>query len=84
MMTAKMVRMLIRLGGHLKFCFTQPAMTCTVQSEKDSKEEILKAFRLFDDDETVRSSLLASSHSEAYNVFHPLPLLHRGRFRSTI
>ena len=26
------------------------------QSEKDSKEEILKAFRLFDDDETVRDS----------------------------
>ena len=24
-----------------------------LQSEKDSKEEILKAFRLFDDDETV-------------------------------
>lgn len=26
--------------------------TLLVQSEKDSKEEILKAFRLFDDDET--------------------------------
>ena len=28
-----------------------------MQSEKDSKEEILKAFRLFDDDETVRELL---------------------------
>ena len=26
-----------------------------IQSEKDSKEEILKAFKLFDDDDTVRS-----------------------------
>lgn len=26
---------------------------CSFQSEKDSKEEILKAFKLFDDDETV-------------------------------
>ena len=38
----------------------------SVQSEKDSKEEILKAFRLFDDDETVRydwySIPLPSSH----------------------
>ena len=28
-------------------------LLCSLQSEKDSKEEILKAFRLFDDDETV-------------------------------
>ena len=35
---------------------TQSFTICfTVQSEKDSKEEILKAFRLFDDDETVRN-----------------------------
>ena len=30
------------------------AFSFYVQSEKDSREEILKAFRLFDDDETVR------------------------------
>ncbi len=32
---------------------------CDLQmSEKDSKEDILKAFKLFDDDETVRTYLL--------------------------
>ena len=33
-------------------------MCFVLQSEKDSKEEILKAFRLFDDDETVSCSLV--------------------------
>ena len=28
------------------------------QSEKDSKEEILKAFKLFDDDNTVSSTFI--------------------------
>lgn len=32
----------------------------TIKSEKDSKEEILKAFKLFDDDDTV--SILYSSN----------------------
>lgn len=32
-------------------------MMTAKMGERDSKEEIMKAFRLFDDDETVRTSL---------------------------
>ena len=34
-------------------------MMTAKMGERDSKEEIMKAFRLFDDDETVRLSKLA-------------------------
>ena len=39
------------------FCpCSPPSVLVDVQGEKDSKEEILKAFRLFDDDETGKIS----------------------------
>ena len=38
------------------------------QSEKDSKEEILKAFKLFDDDETVCLNLLQIAHVSSYTT----------------
>ena len=43
--------------------YTTLASICFIlQSEKDSKEEILKAFRLFDDDETVSCSLFTNTN----------------------
>lgn len=38
-------------------------------AEKDTKEEILKAFRLFDDDETVRLSFIKFSTRPSTTVF---------------
>ena len=39
-----------------------------LQSEKDSKEEILKAFRLFDDDETVSCSVVTKQVNQCYSM----------------
>jgi Ca2+-binding EF-hand superfamily protein len=43
-----------------------------VQSERDSKEEILKAFKLFDDDDTV--SMVPVTFSSTPVSFHYPPL----------
>ena len=49
-------------------------MMTAKMGERDSREEILKAFRLFDDDETVRAGLMSlraesvPSHGKAQRV----------------
>ena len=52
MMTSKMVS-LSSYKFCVEWCYSMSLFFWTLQGEKDSKEEILKAFRLFDDDETV-------------------------------
>ena len=62
MMTSKMVRPYIYCYlltiAEENYVYTIIVVYADIQSEKDSKEEILKAFKLFDDDDTVRNGAL--------------------------